>query len=307
MGRLHARAIGRRASAQGDVALAWTFDHNFERSEAVVRAHGGRAARGLEAIVDECDAAVVAVPTSAHVAVTEHLLEAGIDVMVEKPMAIDSVAARGLAEHARARERILVVGHSEWFNAELERARSAVSRGCSIEVVRAMPRSARGLDLDVIQDLMLHDLDWVARIHGGGVELVGARGTTPTRARSPGDPIDEGRRNDPAYVDTVEVELALPGGGRALLRASRCAPQRERHVRVGLGAGSQYFDLLKPALSSRGDEVGGALDEPLDRAWADFLGACAGQGAAQNDAEVGVAVIMLVERVQQALRDPGAA
>jgi predicted dehydrogenase len=302
MGQLHARAILRRAETCGDVELAWTIDHRLERSEAVAEACGGFAGTELEKALPGLDAAVVAVPTAAHVEVAERLLDAGVDVMVEKPMAGNVLAARALADRARSLGRVLVVGHAEWFNTELERARSAVSEGCEVFVVRAMPRSVRGLDIDVVQDLMLHDLDWLARIHGGEVQLLSASGTKAPPLVGSEPQLDGARRFDPAYVDEAEVALSLPGGGRAWLRASRCAAGRERSVRVEREGASLHFDLL----ASRADaSEGGAVKvgpEPLDRAWADFLAACDGNGAPENRAEVGVASIELVERVQRALR-----
>ncbi len=310
MGQLHARAIARRAASRGDVELAWTLDHHPARSEAVARAYGGRVGRTLDEIAAGIDVAVVAVPAVDHVEVSGCLLEAGVDVMVEKPMARDWPSARALADRARALGRVLAVGHVEWFNAELERARAAVCEGCRIEVVRAMPASSRGLDLDVVQDLMLHDLDWIARIHGGAVELLRARGSaTPLPAAAvegvaAGESVvDAGRADDPAYVDEAEVELGLPGGGTATLRASRRARARERSVHVERGGVSLRFDLLAFAPAREAEDGEGA--EPLDRAWADFLQACSERSVPENDAEAGVAAVALVERVQSALRRGG--
>lgn len=294
MGRLHARAVARRAAAFGDVQLAWVVDRHPARAAAVAEEHGARAAEAIEAVASELDVAVVAVPTASHVEVAEGLLAAGVDLLVEKPMAPDHAAARALAERAVSAGRVLAVGHSEWFNPAIVAARDRVAEAERVEIVREAPASDRGRDLDVVQDLMLHDLDWLARVCTAELRLRSVRGRAVSD-HIPEQAIAAGRGGDPAYVDEAEVELEMSDGRTARLRASRVAKSRRRFVRVGAGDGTDAATIELEATSSTGRE-------PLDLAWADFLSACEERGRPTNDAAVGVAAVEQVEAIQRRLR-----
>lgn len=287
MGRLHARAISRRAERVGDCLLSWVVDRHAGRSQAVAEEYGGRAGESLEVLRGQVDAAVVAVPTHSHDEVTRALLEWGIDVLVEKPMSATSSEARSTLALARARDRVLAVGHVEWYNPALREAIRRAGSPRSIEVERLNPRSDRGLDIDVVSDFMLHDLDWVARVVRD--ELVGIEASG--RAVG-GDGLDEAR-----------AELVFASGCRARLRASRVHPERIRRARIEGTDATVDVDLLSASPVEACLRTNGAAVsvEPLDAEWADFIDACVRRREPDNGASVGIAAIEMVERVRRAI------
>jgi len=283
MGRLHARAVARRSAAEGDCALEWVVDRHLARGLSVSSEFGGRATDGLTECLGHIDTAIVAVPTASHAEVVSVLLEAGIDVLVEKPMTGDVDRASGLVELARARGRVLGVGHVEWFNAGWRAALAQAGVPRVIEVERSSPPVERGLDIDVVQDFMLHDLDWVRRCIGNEIVRVNA----------------SGRRVCNEGLDEASAELEFEGGMIARLRASRVDSERRRVVRVEGSEGAVEVDLLVGVDGGTGDAVVQAGREPLDLQWADFLGACRSRLAPENAADTGVETLRLVERVRQ--------
>ena len=162
------------------------------------------------------DAAVVAVPTTAHAEVGCGLLEANIDVLVEKPIAPDLASARRLAETAQARGRILQVGHLESFNPAVCAAREIIRLPLFFEIHRLSVFTPRSLDVDVVLDLMIHDIDIV-------LSLVGAM---PEEIRAAGISILSDK------VDIANVRLAFPTGCIANLTASRVSTEKVRKLRV---------------------------------------------------------------------------
>ncbi len=167
-------------------------------------------------LAGRADAATVAVPTTAHAAVTCRLLSAGLDVLVEKPIAADLASARQMVETARAAGRLLQVGHLERFNPAVAALRQLVTIPLFFEVHRLSVFSPRSLDIDVVLDLMIHDIDIV-------LSLVGAM---PDEVRAAGISILSPK------VDIANVRLAFPGGCIANLTASRVSTERVRKLRL---------------------------------------------------------------------------
>ncbi len=294
MGRLHARAIRRRATERGDCELVAVVDRHPARSRRVVDEFGGEARTSLPCGSNEADAAIVGVPASGHVDVARTLIARGLDLLVEKPLAPSAEGARELARLARTHERVLQVGHVEWYDPTWRAATARAGTVRRIEVDRLQPRADRGLDLDVVQDFMLHDLDWVSRWLGDAITHVEAAGRCVAHDR----------------IDEAEVLLRFAAGAEARLRASRVAKERVRRIRIEGARATVEADLLTGALSARSDdddaEDAGAdpaarQHEPLDHQWADFLHACRTRAAPENDAAAGVAAVELVERVQRAI------
>ena len=175
------------------------------------------------------------------------------------------------------------VGHVEWFNAGWRAALAQAGVPRVIEVERSSPPVERGLDIDVVQDFMLHDLDWVRRCIGNEIVRVNA----------------SGRRVCNEGLDEASAELEFEGGMIARLRASRVDSERRRVVRVEGSEGAVEVDLLVGVDGGTGDAVVQAGREPLDLQWADFLGACRSRLAPENAADTGVETLRLVERVRR--------
>lgn len=307
MGRLHARTLARLAAGGLASQLVGIVDHHPDRAAALADDLGGgiapaEIATAWEGLVGriEPDVAIVAVPTAGHAELAGALLAEGIDLLVEKPLAADVAEGETLVARAQRHRRILQVGHVEWYNGAWREAAARVGRLRRVEVERIHPIGERGLDIDVVQDLMLHDLDWVTRwVDEEVVEL---------KAR---DPEWTGDR-----LDAVEVALRFRSGVRARLRASRLAAARRRSARFEGTMGTATADLIARTVEAScvGGEGGGRGrsaswgPDPLEAQWLDFVAAVRDREPPINDGAVGLAALRLVARVQEAAGiDPGEA
>lgn len=296
MGHLHARTLARLAARGCESRLVGIVDHHSERAASLARELGGEiATTGIASTWEELvervdpDAAIVAVPTAAHAELAGALLARGLDLLVEKPLAADVAEGEKLVALAQRHRRILQVGHVEWYNEAWRAAAGRVGRLSRIEVERTSPIGERGLDIDVVQDLMLHDLDWISRWLGEEVVELTAH-----------DPRRTGDR-----LDAVEAELRFRSGVRARLRASRLGPARRRSARFEGTAGTATADLIArtvDASPAEGKGISAALGpDPLEAQWRDFVAAVRDREPPINDGAVGLAALRLVARVQQAL------
>ncbi len=234
-GRNHMRVIRQLPDAEL-VAVA-----NVDRERAEDAAARFECA-ALEAgdLAGKADAAIVAVPTRAHAEVGCALLEQGIDVLVEKPIAPDLASARRLIEAARAGSRILQAGHLERFNPAVAALRHIATLPLFFEVHRLSVFTPRSLDVDVVLDLMIHDLDIVLSLVKAAPEEIRAAGISVLSAK----------------VDIANVRLAFPSGSIANLTASRVSTERVRKLR--LFQPRQYISLdysrQEAAVSEAGED-----------------------------------------------------
>ena len=153
-GRNHARIL----SALSDARLVAVVDVDAERAAAVAAETGATPETDVRALDGQVDAVTLAVPTEVHHAVALPLLERGIAVLVEKPMARSVAEADELIAAAAASGAVLAVGHTERYNPAVVVARSLVRSPRFIEVHRIGAFPARSLDIDVVFDVMIHDL-----------------------------------------------------------------------------------------------------------------------------------------------------
>jgi predicted dehydrogenase len=214
-----------RVAAQSERAqLAAVVDADASRA-AEASARFGCPVLELAELPGKIDAAIVAVPTSAHAATGCTLLESGIDVLVEKPIAPDLASAGRLIEAARTNGRVLQVGHLERFNPAVVALRKIATLPLFFEIHRMSVFTPRSLDVDVVLDLMIHDLDVVLDLVGQPPEEIRAAGISVLSQK----------------VDIANVRLAFPGGCVANLTASRVSTERVRKLR--LFQPSQYISL----------------------------------------------------------------
>jgi predicted dehydrogenase len=211
-GRHHLRILSQSPGAE----LAGVVDSDAQRAAAAATQHGCPAYASIAELAGKIDAAVVAVPTSAHADVASTLLESGIDVLIEKPIAPDVASARHLVDTASRKGRILQVGHLERHNPAVAALKKMMTLPLFFEVHRLSLFSPRSLDVDVVLDLMIHDLDIV-------LDLVGV---LPEEIRAAGISILSDK------VDIANVRLAFPGGCIANLTASRVSTERVRKLRL---------------------------------------------------------------------------
>jgi predicted dehydrogenase len=211
-GRHHLRILSQSPGAE----LAGVVDSDAQRAAAGAAQYGCPAYASIAELAAKVDAAVVAVPTSAHADVGCALLESGIDVLIEKPIAPDLASARHLVDTASRKGRILQVGHLERHNPAVAALKKMMTLPLFFEVHRLSLFSPRSLDVDVVLDLMIHDLDIV-------LDLVGV---LPEEIRAAGISILSDK------VDIANVRLAFPGGCIANLTASRVSTERVRKLRL---------------------------------------------------------------------------
>jgi len=210
-GRNHARVFRELAKAD----LVGVFDTDESRAKAVAAEFQTQALRGLEELKGKADAASVAVPTVDHAAVGCQLMQMGLDVLVEKPMAVNLSGADALLDAAKRHRRILQVGHVERFNPAVLAVEPILNRPLFFEVHRLGVFTPRSLDVDVIYDLMIHDLDILLALVNEPVDEVKAVGIPVLTDK----------------VDIAHARLEFAGGAVANITASRVSTERVRKMR----------------------------------------------------------------------------
>jgi len=211
LGRHHARIY----SEIEDVRLVAVADIDTARSAEVAEAYGVEPLSDFTDLFGRVDAVSVAVPTERHVEVGCRCLDAGIDVLVEKPIAATLDGADALIAAADRNGRILQVGHVERFNPVVQAATAVATRPQFFEIHRLNTFSLRGLDVDVVLDLMIHDIDIVLSLVDSPVAEV----------RGVGIPVLSRR------ADIANVRIEFENGCVANLTASRVSTERARKLR----------------------------------------------------------------------------
>ena len=211
-GRNHCRVVHQSPRA----VLAAVVDTDGARAAEAAAGTGAEALTSVEKLAGLADAAVVATPTAVHAEVGCALLEAGLDVLVEKPMAPDLDSADRLVDTAGRAGRILQVGHLERFNPAVAALANRVTLPLFFEIHRLSVFSPRSLDIDVVLDLMIHDIDLVLHLVKTEPEEIRAAGINVLSRRE----------------DIANVRLEFAGGCVANLTASRVSTDRVRKLRL---------------------------------------------------------------------------
>lgn len=212
LGRLHARVLTEMA----EVEVVGFVEPRDPTAAEVESSLGLRRFDSVEEIAPEIECAVVATPTTSHHPVSIELIESGCDVMIEKPITSDPARARELIARARELGRIVQVGHVERYNPAIAAAAPLLDSPRYIEAQRIGVFSARSLDIDVLLDLMIHDLHLVLSLLRSPV----------CEIRAIGVPVLTDK------IDMANVRLALEDGSVASLTASRVASDRVRKFRI---------------------------------------------------------------------------
>lgn len=225
MGRLKAAVVGAgylgrfhalKYNQMTHVDLVAVVDILPDRARAVAREAKAQAMTDFRDLLGKVDLATVAVPTTEHHKVAMALMEAGIHVLVEKPMAATLEEAKEMVDLSGQRKVILQVGHLERFNPTVRAVKDRLSAPLFIECERISPYPGRGTDVDVVLDLMIHDLDLVLDFMGEAPVDVDAIGV-PVLTSS---------------YDMVSARLRFPKGRVASLTASRVSAKSLRKIRV---------------------------------------------------------------------------
>jgi len=298
LGRHHARIL----AAIPGVTLAGVVDINRDRASQIAAEHGTSAFDGFREIPGTIDLAVVSVPTKSHASVTLPLIAAGVHTLIEKPVAQTVAEADTLIAAAKSAGVVLAVGHSERFNPAVMTARPYVKDPRFIEVHRLGTFPDRSLDIDVVLDLMIHDLDLILSLVPSdveGVEAVGVPVLTPK-------------------FDIANARIRFANGCIANLTASRISRESVRKIRffqrdsyVSIDTASREVEIYK--LTPQPDALpkidGGKLevpgDEPLRTELEDFIAAVRDRRAPAVTGEQGRTALALAIRIVELMEQHG--
>ena len=242
LGRVHARIL----TEIPDVTVIGFVDPRDEAAAEVTSKLNLRRFDSVAALKGEIDAAVVATPTTSHLAVAGELLEACVDVMVEKPIAATVAEAQQLIDIAKKHDRILQVGHVERYNPAITAVADHLGQVRYFEAERLGVFVPRSLDVDVLLDLMIHDINLVLSLLRQEVSEI----------RAVGVPVLTDK------VDITNVRLELANGAVANLTASRVSQDRVRKVRF-FGSDS-YISVDTKEQEVKGYKLAGRSIQPLE-------------------------------------------
>jgi predicted dehydrogenase len=241
LGRLHARVL----SEMPEVDLAGFVETRDATAADVAATLNLKRFDSIASLAKAVDCAVVATPTTTHHDVARELMEAGCDVMVEKPITANVDDARRLIDHAQRMGRVLQVGHVERYNPAITAVAPLLHNVHYFEAERLGVFVGRSLDVDVLLDLMIHDLNLVLSLLGQPVVEV----------RAVGVPVLSDK------VDITNVRLEMSNGAVANLTASRVSQDRVRKVRF---FGESYISVDTKEQEVHGYRLAGRTIEPIE-------------------------------------------
>ena len=290
LGRHHARLL----ASMHDVTLTAVVDTAAEKAAEASASTGARACGDFRELLDGVDAVVVAVPTELHREIAVPFLERGVAVLVEKPLSRSIPDADAILEAARRNHAVLGVGHTERHNPAVAAIVPLVTSPRFIEVHRLSAFPERSLDIDVVFDLMIHDLDIIISIVGSEVTSIEAVGVPVLTAK----------------YDIANVRLRFASKCIANLTASRISRDRVRKLRffqpdsyLSIDYASQEVEGWR-LLRRNGERPrieGGPIpverDEPLRRELADFVRAARARTKPLVDGEAGRKALVLASQI----------
>ena len=299
LGRHHARIL----AARPDVDLVAVVDADAERAETVGAETHARADTDPDTLLSHVDAVTLAVPTEAHQRVAMPFLRQGVPVLVEKPIAASVAQADEMIDAAAHSGATLAVGHTERYNPAITTAMPLITAPQFVEVHRLAAFPGRSLDIDVVFDLMIHDLDVV-------LAVVDAE---PVSIQAVGIPVLSDR------ADIANARIRFDNGCIANLTASRISRDRVRKLRffqkdayISIDCAEQQVEAWRVTRTA-GQEPsidGGALKvpagEPLERELADFVSAVRTGGRPGVDGHAGRRALVLAQRIAAALDEQSA-
>jgi predicted dehydrogenase len=314
LGFHHARILREIPGAR----MAGIYDSDRDRGHTVAEQLEVRAFDSLEELLTSVEAAVVAVPTTAHAEVALRALDRGVHLLVEKPLASTLEEADRIVEKAEAAGVLIATGHVERFNAALVAGERYLDEPRFIESHRLSPFGPRGTDVAVVLDLMIHDIDLVLSLVEREVSSVAAVGVSVLTPN----------------IDIANARLTFESGAVANITASRVSRERMRKIRffqrsgyisLDLAAGTGEFLRLRDGVRIGELEAGtvgieqivervelqGDGKEPLRRELEAFVGAVRGENplvVTGREGRQALAVALeIVKRIEHHVADPRSA
>jgi len=284
-----------------DAELVGIFDKDPQRAESAAKEFRTQAFTSLDELSGRADAVSVAVPTSDHTEVGCRLLEMGLDVLVEKPMAKTLAEADKLLDAAKRKLRLLQVGHVERFNPAVLAVEPIINHPLFFEVHRLGVFTPRSLDVDVIYDLMIHDLDILLALVRQPV----------TEVKAVGIPVLTDK------VDIAHARLEFAGGAVANVTASRVSTERVRKVRFFqqheyISLDYARRDALRVSVKKPGEQPEFAFEklpasavEPLRAELQSFVDCVRNRKEPRVNGAAGRAALELAARVMASIQEHG--
>ncbi|HUT51969.1 MAG TPA: Gfo/Idh/MocA family oxidoreductase [bacterium] len=213
LGRFHARKYASIPEAR----LLYCVDADGKRAAEVAAETGSKPATDYRSVIEEVDAVSIAVPTPRHFEVARDCLNAGCDILLEKPITETVAQAGELIELARAKNRVFMAGHLERFNPPIMKLKNTVVKPAFIEADRLGPFKERAANIDVVLDLMIHDLDIVLSFVRAPISRISAVGIPVLSDK----------------VDIANARIEFQNGAAANLTASRVSlGEAVRKIRI---------------------------------------------------------------------------
>jgi len=227
LGQHHAR-IYSELQKGGKVEFVGLYDANPERAKEIAKEHDTPVLASPEAVLSSAQALSIVTPTTTHFSLATQALEAGLHVLVEKPMTEEAAQASKLVQLAQDKNCVLQVGHVERFNPVFDYLQSVATHPRFIETHRLSPYPKRSMDIGVVLDLMIHDLDIVMAFVNSPIKEVDGVGV-PVLSES---------------EDIANARIKFENGCVANLTASRVSPERMRKIRVFSGGENTSYVSL---------------------------------------------------------------
>jgi len=296
LGGFHADKYAELANSE----LIGVSDIDTTRAAEVSGRLGVKAFPDYRELLPLVDAVSIATPTERHLEIGKAFLEKGVHVLVEKPIAMDSAEAGVMVEAARSSGALLQVGHLERFNPAVVALEGRIKNPLFIESYRLSPFPARSTDIDVILDLMIHDIDII-------LNLVGDE---PIDIKAMGIPVIT------RHVDMANARLRFAGGCVANVTASRVSKERTRNIRVfqhdsiiSIDYAAQHISITR-AVKAGAEGPGSLVDEEIDIDKKDslleeirsFVDSCIEGRAPLVTGEAGKRALVVAERIQESVK-----
>ena len=299
LGQIHARIY----SQMDNVDLVMLADNDTQKLQELAEQYECDVTDNYLSMIDKVDAVSIVVPTSLHFDVAQPFLESGVPTLLEKPIASSVAEASKLVDLAAQNEAPFLIGHLERYNPALRAVTSKVSEPKYIEVHRLGTFVERATDVDVITDLMIHDLDLVLSLvdeQPCDVQAIGSSVVTE-------------------HVDLANVRLTFPSGAVANITASRVSNKRFRRFRVfgpegyyGINLMDQELDIVTKGEVPEGgtfpelnqEHVVFDTEQPLQVELAHFIDVANGDSMPMVTGLQGLRALKLAEKIQRIMREP---
>jgi len=298
LGSIHAKIY----AGMENIDLIGVVDANSDTAARVAQKSNCAAFGNSNELFDKVDAVSIAVPTSLHRAVSEPFLRRGIHVMLEKPIAPDVVQAEAIVQDAEDGNAILQIGHLERFNAGVMTLAEHIDDPRFIEVHRLGTFVERATDVDVVTDLMIHDIDIVLTLIDSELKSISAMGV-PVVTK---------------HVDIANARLEFANGAIANVTASRVSTRKFRRIRVfaksqyvALNFQDQQIEIVRPGESKTEggfpevvtQQVSVEPRQPLDAELAHFVDTVRQRKTPLVGGREGLEALRVAERVKRKINE----